>query len=252
MDKEDALIHNEAHFDHDVEKGASCAIPWLDLDLDMLRQFAAGQLDPVPDLLAKRTNLRGIDLSDVEGKDVLCLGAGGGQQSVIFGLLGAQVTVLELSQRQLDNDRKAADHYGYTISAIHADMQNPPGLADESVDIVYTPCTMYIPDVRRLYTECARILRHNGLLTMGFNEPSNQHMYLSGLNSEDPYEPSQGDAIEYIHYMEDIFNGLLDAGLLLQRVIDTPYGYERSPTVPVGTLDPELKPGYFTVVATKR
>ena len=40
--------------------------------------------------------------------DVLCLAAGGGQQSVAFALLGANVTVFDLSETQLEHDRLAA------------------------------------------------------------------------------------------------------------------------------------------------
>src|SRR5690349_16331491 len=49
----------------------------------------------------------------VAGKDVLCLAGGGGQQSAAFALLGARVTVLDLSPAQLEGDQQAAAHYGY-------------------------------------------------------------------------------------------------------------------------------------------
>jgi len=234
MERDEALIHNEACFDRDVEKGAGSTIPCLDLDAGMVRQFARGELDPVPESLAKKGDFPGIDLSNVDGKDVLCLGAGGGQQSAIFGLLGARVTMLELSRRQLDGDLTAAAHYGYEITTIHADMQDPSCLANESFDIVYTTSSMYVPDVRKLFAECARVLRPNGVLTMGLMQPAKQCRYLAGLVSDDPYDPAADDAIEYIHYMDDIFNGLLDAGLSLKRVFDEDGG------------------GYFIVVATKQ
>ena len=253
MERDEALIHNEAHFDRDVEKGASSTIPCLDLDPGMVRQFARGKLDPVPESLAKRGNFPGIDLCNVDGKDVLCLGAGGGQQSAIFGLLGARVTVLELSQRQLDGDRTTAAHYGYEITAIHADMQDPSCLANESFDIVYTPCSMYVPDIRKLFTECARVLRPNGILTMGLLQPAKQCRFLAGLISDDIYDPSARHAIEYMHYMDDIFNGLLDAGLSLKKVVDEGRS-SKDRTGSVGSLDSAYVDGggYFTVVATKQ
>jgi len=37
---------------------------------------------------------------------VLCLASGGEQQSAIFGLLGADVTVLDLCAQQLAGDRQ--------------------------------------------------------------------------------------------------------------------------------------------------
>ncbi|MBB29221.1 MAG: hypothetical protein CME25_10010 [Gemmatimonadetes bacterium] len=60
----------------------------------MVHGFARGELDPLPDSLRKRRNLPGIDLTYVEGKNVLLLGSGGGQQSAILGLLGARVTII--------------------------------------------------------------------------------------------------------------------------------------------------------------
>ena len=53
-------------------------------------------------------------------KDVLCLAAGGGQQSAVFGLLGARVTVIDFTQGQLDGDITAAKHYGYPVETICA------------------------------------------------------------------------------------------------------------------------------------
>lgn len=252
IEKNEDLVHNEAHFNRDVEKGAGSTIPCLDLDRDMVHRFARGELDPEPtSSLAKRGHFPGIDLAAVAGKDVLLLGAGGGQQSAILGLLDARVTVLELSQRQLDGDRAAAAHYGYEITAIHADMQEPSGLVDASFDIVYTVSTMYIPDIRTLCRECARVLRPHGTLTMGLLQPAHQARFLAGLISHDVYDPVNRHAVEYIHYMDDIFNGLVEAGLSLRQVVDA--GRDKNHIGPVGSLEPAYVDdgGYFIVVATK-
>ncbi len=252
MTRDQALLHNEAHFDHDVEKGAGSTIPCLDLDRDMVRRFARGELDRLPESLAKRGSMPGIGLADVDGKDVLLLGSGGGQQSAILGLLGAQVTVLELSKRQLDGDRTAAAHYGYEITTIHADMQDLSCLANESFDIIFTPSTMYVPDIRKLWAECARILRQKGTLAMGLMQPAQQCRFLTGLISNDVYDPVSRHAVEYMHDMDDIFNGLVDAGLALKGVVDAGRS-RKGPAAPPGSLDPAYVDncGYFAVVATK-
>ncbi len=69
-------------------------------------------------------------LCDVDGADVLCLASGGGQQSAVFGLLGAQVTVVDFSEKQLEGDRKAAAHYGFEVTTIQADMRDLSSSAD--------------------------------------------------------------------------------------------------------------------------
>ena len=45
-------------------------------------------------------------LGELAGKRVLCLASGGGQQSAAFALLGAHVTVCDLSDAQLDGTGK--------------------------------------------------------------------------------------------------------------------------------------------------
>src|SRR4051812_30349015 len=60
-------------------------------------------------------------IGDVRGKQVLCLASGGGQQSVAFALLGAEVTVYDLCDKQLERDRQAAAHYGISLRVIQGD-----------------------------------------------------------------------------------------------------------------------------------
>ena len=85
--------------------------PYLDFDTERFREYRAGQRDallsepsldkPTWDFLMGRVR---------PGDRVLCLAGGGGQQSVIYSLLGADVTVFDLTPEQLDRDRAAARH----------------------------------------------------------------------------------------------------------------------------------------------
>ena len=259
MEKDEAATTNEAFWGREVLKGVGCTVPWLDLDPDVLRQFARGELEPAPELLTKRANFPGIALADVEAKDVLCLGAGGGQQSAVFGLLGARVTVLDLCQGQLDGDRKASAHYGYEIAAIQGDMQDLSCLVDESFDIVYATGLCYVPDARQVYAESARVLRPNGLLTIGFGQPAVQCIAgdETGYRIYRPYHEKvdrrESGAVEFRHYMDDIFNGLLDVGLSLQKVVDEARNSKPDPKAPIGswTHESAYVGGYFIVVARK-
>ena len=91
---------NQQLWEVEVKKGGGYTRPWLDLDLELLQKYVNGHLDPAPYPLYVMypPNL----LQNVAGKNVLCLAAGGGQQSAIFGLLGARVTVADLTQGQLE------------------------------------------------------------------------------------------------------------------------------------------------------
>ena len=96
--------------------------PWLDLDA----KSAVERLDDGQGMLG-----------DVAGLDVLCLAGGGGQQSAAFGLLGANVTVVDLTPTQLDHDQQAARHYGLThVKTVQGDMRDLSGFAADSFDLV--------------------------------------------------------------------------------------------------------------------
>lgn len=54
-------------------------------------------------------------LGELKGKRVLGLASGGGQQMPIFAALGAQCTVLDYSQRQLDSEKLVAEREAMTL-----------------------------------------------------------------------------------------------------------------------------------------
>jgi ubiquinone/menaquinone biosynthesis C-methylase UbiE len=56
------------------------------------------------------------------GAKLLGLASGGGQQMPIFTALGANCTVLDYSERQLDREREVAKREGYDINIVKADM----------------------------------------------------------------------------------------------------------------------------------
>ena len=199
-------------------------VPWLDLDPGEVHRFARGQLGPAPKPLTAMSP-RSI-LSDVEGKDVLCLACGGGQQSAVFGLLGAKVTVVDLAEGQLEGDRKAAAHHGYNIDTVHADMRDLSMLNDEAFDLVYGTAVVYVPDVGKVYREVARVMRPGALYRTDWRQPAIDFVAWdgSGYRITEPYAQKtnrrEDGAIEFRHYMDDIFNGLIEAGMSVQQVED--------------------------------
>ena len=241
-----------------VEEECGFTIPWLTLDPEVLREYALGKLDSVPEALAEMspTNL----LVEVEGKDVLCLANGGGQQSAVFGLLGAHVTVADLTQGQLDGDRKAAAHYGYEVQTIQADMRDLSVLADGSFDLVYGTAICYVPDIRQVYSEVARILRPGGLYRTDWGQPAIHFVSWdgNGYYVTQPYcqnlDRRDDGAIEFRHYMDDIFNGLLEVDFLIRQVEDLSRHMQPDPQAEPGswTHQDVYFGGRFVVVAQKQ
>ncbi len=57
-------------------------------------------------------------LGDIVNKNVLCLASGGGQQGPILAAAGSNVTVFDNSDKQLEQDDKAALNYHLKIKTI--------------------------------------------------------------------------------------------------------------------------------------
>src|SRR3954463_3176373 len=74
-------------------------------------------------------------LGPLTNRKVLCLASGGGQQGPAFALLGAQVTVVDLSAAQLARDEAAAQQYGVTIATLEADMRDLGRLPQQHFDL---------------------------------------------------------------------------------------------------------------------
>jgi len=225
---DDVAIANRKLWEMEVQKGCGYTIPWLDINRDLLLQFANGECEMLPEPMEYifPANI----FANIKGKDVLCLAAGGGQQSAIFGLLGAHVTVVDMAKGQLDGDRKAADHYGYEIRTLRTDMRDLSELDADAYDLVFQANSMaYVPDVQVVYEGVARVLRSNGLYRVDCFNPATFFMEWDGTNYviKKPYHEKinkrNDGGIEFRHYLDSTFNGLIDAGFSIERIHEEPF-----------------------------
>jgi SAM-dependent methyltransferase len=153
---DDAARYNRDRWEDLARAGVTFSRPWLDLD---------------PEVARARLDTEGM-LGDVTGKDVLCLASGGGQQSVAFALLGARVTVLDLSPTQLARDRETAARYDVTVRLVEADMRDLSALAGDSFDLVWHAHALsFVPDVARVFDEVTRVLKAAGRYRLHWTNP---------------------------------------------------------------------------------
>ncbi|PNY36446.1 hypothetical protein C2E31_12675 [Rhodopirellula baltica] len=107
-------------------------------------------------------------IGNVQGKRILALAAGGGHQGPILAAAGASVTVVDISEGQLEIDRRMADEHQLDLVTLQADMADLAGLDDASFDMVINPCSVnFAPDVRPIWQEAARVLCDHGVLIAG-------------------------------------------------------------------------------------
>ena len=110
-------------------------------------------------------------LGEVAGRDVLELGCGAAQWSIALHRLGARVTGIDLSERQLAHARRLMEQADVSFPLVHAGAEAMP-LGDASFDIVFCDHgAMTYADPYRSVPEVARVLRPGGLLAFNGASP---------------------------------------------------------------------------------
>ncbi|HEV8572751.1 MAG TPA: class I SAM-dependent methyltransferase [Actinomycetota bacterium] len=110
-------------------------------------------------------------LGDVQGKDVLELGCGGGQWSMALARRGARPIGLDLSGRQLDHARRLMDEMGVSFPLVQGSAERVP-LGESSFDVVFADHGSFsFADPARTVPEAARVLRRGGLLAFSHVSP---------------------------------------------------------------------------------
>jgi len=166
-----------------------------------------------------------------EGCKLLGLACGGAQQMPVFAALGADCTVLDYSDSQLQKERDIAAREGYAIEIVKADMTLPLPFADGQFDLIFHPVSnCYIEDAQHVWDECYRVLRPGGVLLAGFDNGINflfeGRRPLKAVNRL-PYNPlkfseakrrrieKSNESFQFSHTMEEQVGGQLRAGFLL-------------------------------------
>lgn len=225
---DDSARYNQQRWQRLVDAGAVFTRPYRDMTAEQARE----RLDP------------NGELGDLRGKRVLGLAGGGGQQSVLYGLLGAQTTILDLSDAQLDLDREMAAAYGFDVTLVQGDIRDLSIFEDDSFDIIDHAYSLnFVPDLGDLFEQVARVIAPGGIYTLMFANPFSAGVRMtawngSGYTVSQPYQESQRityadedwvydqDAhevpppVEYRHTLSTVINGLARAGFVIRQLYE--------------------------------
>jgi SAM-dependent methyltransferase len=183
-------------------------------------------------------------IEPVAGKHVLCLAGGGGQQAPILAALGAKVTVLDLSEKQLERDRAIAASHGLAIETFQGDMAALDMFEAEQFDFVLNPCSViFCEAVKPIWREVFRVLTPGGRFAAGFINPlwyvfDAAKMDKGKLKARHkiPYSDLQlskskrarligpDRPLEFGHTLTDLIGGQLDAGFQLVGFYEDRWG----------------------------
>lgn len=166
---------------------------------------------------------------DLQGKKLLGLASGGGQQMPVFTALGAVCTVLDYSGEQCRSEKIIAEREGYSIEIIQEDMSKKLPFDDESFDIIFHPVSnCYVEKVDTIFKECYRVLKKGGIFLGGyglginyvFDDEEKEMIYtlpFNPLKNPQHYQDSMKNdwGIAFSHTLEEQIGGQLKAGFTL-------------------------------------
>ncbi len=217
-----------------ADAGAIFTRPHTDFDLDAARAFIDEE---------------GI-FGNLTGKRVLCLAGGGGQQALSFARLGANVTVFDISEKQLERDREAAEIFNLQIETVQGDMRDLSACSENSFDIVFHPYSInFVPEVRTVFSEVSRVLKTGGIYYLACANPFFINLkqtdwreegyvlkspYTNGaeikfededwvFNGEKPHQEIR-PCREFRHTLSVLINGLIENDLMLLKVLEQNLG----------------------------
>lgn len=171
-------------------------------------------------------------LKDVKGKKVLCLAGAGGLQAPLLACAGAEVTVVDISNKMLEKDREIAKNEKLHIDIIKGNICDLSMFRDSCFDyIINPPSLMYIPQLSVVFKECYRVLNKGGIFIMMAPNPINYVCdYMDDENGgyykavhRMPYcskDYDDSDWIEYGHTMEEYLGGLIECGFVINGYLE--------------------------------
>ncbi|CAM3792806.1 class I SAM-dependent methyltransferase [Mesobacillus thioparans] len=239
----DAIKQNSRAWDKKVEEGS---VYTKAVSKEVIERSRAGDWEitvttgkPVP---------RSWFPDSLAGLKILCLASGGGQQGPVLAAAGADVTVVDTSAKQLEQDEFVAKRDGLNLKTLQCSMTDLSAFNTEEFDLIVHPvANVFVEDVRQVWTEASRVLKNKGTLISGFTNPllfifddeedikgnlvvSNKVPGSSLDNLSDNERANYielGNTIEFFHTLEDQIQGQIDAGLMITGLYEDDFGGRR-------------------------
>ena len=170
-------------------------------------------------------------LEDLAEKDVCIIGSGDNHSAFALAGLGAKVTSIDQSEKQLEVASRRASELGLPITFIQADATNLQSLGDSGFDLVCSTngFFIWIADLGSLFNEVHRILRPQGFYVFydihPFQRPWKDELSVIEMQKPyfrtGPFSKSEEGPYTFHWTMGDLLNPLAEAGFTLRRMCES-------------------------------
>jgi len=178
-------------------------------------------------------------LQGVGGKRVCVLGSGDNQAVFALAGMGAQLTSVDISAKQLGFAMERAKVLGLEIDFVQADVTNLSELKDDSFDLIYTGghVAVWVAELKKYYNEAVRILAPGGIFIVDeyhpfrrvWGESETELVVKNNYYKRGPYKYLLGDDVLYqskgiyasfeFHWtIADFMNAVIQAGCQILEV----------------------------------
>jgi SAM-dependent methyltransferase len=252
------IEHNARAWDRLARERAALARPAVDAAFDAPRGWLGGGGAHGRQWLPDR----------LDGREVLCLAAGGGKHGPLYAAAGATVTVLDISPAMLELDRQVARERRLDFAIVQGSMDDLSMLGRERFDLVIHPVSScYVPDVARVFRAVAQITKPGGLYISQHKAPaslqaslepgaSRRYELLHPQTAAAPLPPAPASRLreqgtqEFVHSLSALLGGICAAGFVIEDVCEPDHARANAP---IGTFAHRAAylPPYLRVLARR-
>jgi len=239
----DLIKHNSNAWDKKVEEGSKYT---QSVSSEIIEKSKSGVWEI--GVTTEKSVPRNWFPKSISGLKILCLASGGGQQGPILAAAGADVTITDISKKQLEQDEMVAKRDGLRLRTIQGDMSDLSDFDDEYFDIVVNPVSnLFVENVHPVWNEVSRVLKNKGILIAGFTNPllwifddNKERKGVLDVKNSIPsstldYLPKDeiqdfiksNNTIEYAHTLEDQIQGQINAGFVIAGFYEDDFGGTR-------------------------
>ena len=157
---------------------------------------------------------------DLRGKKVLLPSSGDNHAAFAFALMGAEVTSVDISEKQLEHAQEIANKLNLSISFVCDDTTQLSNIEDSSFDLVYTSngTHTWIADIVTMYKNIYRVLKPTGLSVMFDIHPFNRPF--TGEPWKEPIiVKAYEETMPHCHWrVQDLINAMICARLSIKEM----------------------------------